>query len=282
MRKWIVLLLVAAPVFATEPNPTAKQRELVEKILVVTRADAAAKTVLDAMFAEFEKSFAGNGDDAVQKRERFKMFRERVASLDIMKDFQETQIRLYSKYFTENELADLLAFYASPSGKKVIEVLPNLMRESMQEGAEKIGSRLAQVAKEVDDDYEKARPWQNTMKDIRSIATAVEAYATDNDGKYPTGDIDAIKKVLSPTYIQNFPEKDMWGRPYAYIASEDRKHYRVASSGADTNFEWDTVRITPIEKDFQTKWSTRLEDDLIYADGEYLQMPIQAKPKSED
>jgi len=282
MRKLMVLLLVAVPVFATEPNPSPKQRELVEKFLAATDSDATGKRMMDAMLAQFEKAFQGESDDEIENRETFKMFRERVAKLDLMKAFHEEQIRLYAKYFDEKELTDLVNFYSSPTGKKVVDVLPNLLRESMQMASEKLGPQFARLAEEVKQDYEKARPWRGTMKNIRVIATALEAYATDNEGNYPTGNIDAIKKVLVPTYLKEFPEHDMWGKPYAYAVSDDRKHYRVVSSGADTNFEWDSLRPVALPESFQTKWTNRLEDDLIYADGEYFQMPVQAKPKNDN
>lgn len=129
------------------------------------------------------------------------------------------------------------------------------------------------------------RPWRGTMKDIRTVATAIEAYQTDQaDGTYPSGDYAGLKAVLQGNwkYLDKFPEKDMWGNPYAYVVSADRHHYRIVSSGADSNFEWDSRRITlpkPGEAAV-TRYSERLEDDLIYGDGEYIQVPVQMKPKA--
>ena len=117
---------------------------------------------------------------------------------------------------------------------------------------------------------------------MRTIATAVEAYATDYDETYPAGDYAALEKVLVPTYIKTMPEKDMWGHPYAYVVSDDHKHYRIVSGGADTNFEWDSLRIVADAKDADVKYRDRLEDDLIYADGSFLQLPAQAKPKTKE
>ncbi|MEA2164025.1 MAG: hypothetical protein QOK37_2152 [Thermoanaerobaculia bacterium] len=74
----------------------------------------------------------------------------------------------------------------------------------------------------------------------------------------------------------------MWGNSYAYIVSADRHHYRIVSSGADSNFEWDSRRIAPTKpgETTQMRYSDRLEDDLIYADGSFIQLPSQAKPKT--
>jgi len=42
-------------------------------------------------------------------------------------------IPIYDKYYSEEELRDLLNFYGSPTGKKVISVTPNVMKDSLQE-----------------------------------------------------------------------------------------------------------------------------------------------------
>lgn len=281
MRKLIVLLLLACPIFATEPNPSPKQRELIEKMLVLMNAEASTHAVMDAMFSQMEQEIIGASDDEAEARETFKLFRERAMKIDFGKDLREAQIRLYAKYFTEKELADLVAFYTSETGKKMIATMPQLMRESLEIGAKQIGPKLAKLTVEVHEEMEKARPWRKTMADMRMIATAVEAYQTDENA-YPAGDINAIEKVLVPTYIKKMPQKDMWGHAYAYAVSPDRQQYRIASAGADTNFEWDSLRIAPMKEGEDVKYRERLEDDLIYADGRFLQLPVQAKPKEKD
>src|ERR1043166_2811340 len=111
MRKLIVLLLIACPIFATEPNPSAKQRELIEKMLTLMNAEASTHAVMDAMFSQMEQEILGESDDESEAREMFKLFRERAMKIDFGKDLREAQVRLYAKYFTEKELADLVAFY---------------------------------------------------------------------------------------------------------------------------------------------------------------------------
>jgi hypothetical protein len=43
---------------------------------------------------------------------------------------------IYDKYFTDDDIVQLIAFYQSPVGKKVVEKLPVIMQESMQVGSE--------------------------------------------------------------------------------------------------------------------------------------------------
>jgi hypothetical protein len=45
-------------------------------------------------------------------------------------------IPIYAKHFTQKEINQLLDFYRSPVGKKVIEKMPTIMQESMMVGQE--------------------------------------------------------------------------------------------------------------------------------------------------
>jgi hypothetical protein len=51
-------------------------------------------------------------------------------------------VPIYQKHFSEEEIAELLRFYRSPTGMKVTETLPQVMQESMLAGQE-WGQRLA-------------------------------------------------------------------------------------------------------------------------------------------
>lgn len=49
---------------------------------------------------------------------------------------------LHDRYFSESELRNLIDFYKSDTGKKVIEVMPSLVAESMTRAAEVIMPRI--------------------------------------------------------------------------------------------------------------------------------------------
>lgn len=62
-------------------------------------------------------------------------------------DLTNLVIPIYEKHFTQDEIRELIAFYRSPIGTKMISVLPQLTQESMQAGQEwgtKIGEDLLQ------------------------------------------------------------------------------------------------------------------------------------------
>jgi hypothetical protein len=157
----------------------------------------------------------------------------------------------------------------------------------MEAGIENVGPKIDKVMAEVIEIQEKKRPWRRTMSDIRRVATALEAYSIDHEERYPNGDYAALKELLA-SYLTAFPEKDMWGNGYAYVVSPDGSTYRLISSGADGNFEWDSRRVATksademLEDAPETRYQERLEVDLIFENGYFLQVPLQAKSKTDD
>lgn len=207
------------------------------------------------------------------------MFREHAAKIDFGAVMNDAYVRIYAKYFTTAELEELVRFYTSPIGRKSLEVMPDMMREGMQAGSEHLGPKISEAMAAAQADFDKKRPWRTTMSDLRSVATAVETYSIDHDDKYPAGDYASLEAQLVPTYLKKLPAKDMWNHDYAYVVSEDGEHYRLVSAGADANFEWDSRRIVEFNENepAPTNYRDRLEDDLIYQDGSFLQLPVQAK-----
>lgn len=43
-------------------------------------------------------------------------------------------VPIYDKYFSDDDIKSMLAFYATPVGKKMVQVLPQLTNESMEVG----------------------------------------------------------------------------------------------------------------------------------------------------
>ena len=79
-------------------------------------------------------------------------------------------------------------------------------------------------------DAERAR-W--TMSDMRSLATALEAFAKDHKA-YPEGTtLAAVLASIEPAYIRKAPSRDAWGRAYIYASSAGGDGYTLVSAGAD-------------------------------------------------
>ena len=102
---------------------------------------------------------------------------------------------------------------------------------------------------------------KRTMADLRTIATAAEAYATDNN-QYPQ-----TLDGLAPKYIMRVPSVDGWGHPFEYrcITDETGKctGYLIASSGKDGRRETSETRGS----------TTNFDCDIVYSNGSFVEYP---------
>jgi hypothetical protein len=276
----VALLVCALPLFATEPNPSKRQSELIDQLLALLGTEKTSHAVLDYYVDEMYKqeAAAANGDPAAledAKKDTARL-RELMGQLNFTEIQHDATVHTYAKYLSEADLEALVAFYKTPAAQKYIAALPEISKEAMKAGAEKIGPKLLAIVQQVQQEREQRHPWERTMRDIRTIATAVEAYATDTN-KYPQES--ELSKALVPTYIQELPAKDGWGTAYFYTVSTDGEHYRIASAGSDSVFGWDTRKIA-LRETQETKYSDDLGEDIIYQDGDFVQAPAITKPKA--
>ena len=58
--------------------------------------------------------------------------------------FVDKLIDIYAKYYSHKDIKNLIAFYKTDTGKKTIEIMPNLLQESMELG-QKWGTAMGPV-----------------------------------------------------------------------------------------------------------------------------------------
>ena len=114
---------------------------------------------------------------------------------------------------------------------------------------------------------------KRTMADMRSVATAWEARATDVNSYLAAGATlggvtymepnalitASVTSILGPTYIKRVPDTDAWGQTFA-VASSDTQ-YSIESYGKNKTDDTD-VAVT-----------TRFDCDIIFADGTFVAYP---------
>jgi type II secretory pathway pseudopilin PulG len=130
---------------------------------------------------------------------------------------------------------------------------------------------------------------KRTMADMRTIATALEARATDlnsytvnpaatraNAGKrveeFGTLHRESfadLERALVPTYIEKLPRKDGWGvdfeiRTGDYNEKGQAMLYALRSYGSDRNPDGDA---------YEVRVNTAFREDLVYAQGTFVRYP---------
>lgn len=161
----LVVLSCAAGVQAQESITPAKH-ELVKELLELTGGAKTTEALLNSMLDQNEKDLPELLTQAIStdlgltasEREAFrqqlnesaaranKRFRELIKErLNFPQLIDDISYSIYDKYFTEGELRDLVAFYKTPTGRKTIEVLPQLFADSMAKASEAIIPRIQEI-----------------------------------------------------------------------------------------------------------------------------------------
>lgn len=173
----LCVLLCGSAALARAQQPqqelTPEKRALINELLAAIDARTTVNSLIDTMLSQAEKSseqmvadtISERGDMTPQEKEEHrkkmmassarmnKRFRELMAQrIDMLKIMQDISYSVYYKYFTEDEIKDMIAFYKSPTGKKSIEVMPKLFSDSMTRTAEVLMPKLRQIIKEITDE----------------------------------------------------------------------------------------------------------------------------------
>lgn len=125
---------------AAKPKIDAGKRADILKMMQMTGAGNLGVQVMDQMFA------AMSGNMTPEQKKTLEEIRKEVNPNELV----ELVLPVYDKYFTQDEIREIIKFYESPVGKKTIQNMPSLMREAMEVG-QRWGMSLAErVQKRMD------------------------------------------------------------------------------------------------------------------------------------
>lgn len=116
---------------------------------------------------------------------------------------------------------------------------------------------------------------KRTMADIRSIASAWEARATDVNQYSAAGiswpatasNASDLSTMLTPTYIKNIPAYDGWSNAVRVGVNTAGSSYSIKSYGAD---KAETTTATSAANALTTQ---NFDCDIIYSDGSFVVYP---------
>ena len=110
---------------------------------------------------------------------------------------------------------------------------------------------------------------KRSMADIRTVGTAVEAYAVDM-AFYPTfteGDFDATWfAYLEPTYVKTVPRSDGWRT--SFRARSESRFYTLGSAARDRVFEFNLTDPT-----YNGRTTQSMDCDIVYSNGSFMSYP---------
>lgn len=120
----VVLVAVAGSLFAAPAPVAAKKRESIRTLLELTGMAKVADQMIGQMFDSFSKNVPSVPPE-VWDRMKKKMKAD---------DLIELLTPVYDKYYTQEDLDGMIAFYRTPLGQKVVRTLPDVSREGFEIG----------------------------------------------------------------------------------------------------------------------------------------------------
>ncbi len=140
MRSTIfVVLLAATSALAANPVPSEKlARDAVALSKAIYTPEMHARQMeatTNATMAQF-----GNMPGIKVDADKFKAAMTRILDYQWMVDLQAS---MFAKYYSSEELAELLKFYQSPVGKKALSIMPQVTQDVMGQSMEKTRSPAA-------------------------------------------------------------------------------------------------------------------------------------------
>ena len=115
---------------------------------------------------------------------------------------------------------------------------------------------------------------KRSMADMRTIATAWEARATDVNKYSAAGAFTlpsiavaetTMDTILSPTYIKALPANDGWGHGWAFAVDTNGQQYSITSYGRDGTPQGGSLTTVTT--------TTNFDCDIVYSQGQFLQYP---------
>ena len=133
----IACLLLGSVSFAQEnPADAPASKADIEKYLDVLHTRDLMKTMMDAMSKQMHQMIAEQlkKDPAMtpQAEGRVNKMMDDIIKTMPIDDLIDAMIPVYQKHFTKGNIDDLLAFYSTPTGQKLVKELPAISTEAMQ------------------------------------------------------------------------------------------------------------------------------------------------------
>ncbi len=156
-------------VIISQEIPTYK-KQLIDEYLELTGGEKTFRQLLQGMLSQMEQQLGSmlnselirNPKLSAQERQeiaaKFNQKMSRIAQkynhrflerIDYQQIVEGVYYPLYDKYFTEADLRVLIDFYQTPTGRKTIEVMPQLFQESMQLTTQVISPTVANIMQEI-------------------------------------------------------------------------------------------------------------------------------------
>jgi hypothetical protein len=120
----------ATPLSANSKVDPTKEADI-RQLIQLTGADKLADQMMSTMEANLKPGLMNAFPPGEYREKLVTLFFEKIHSKAIV-GIQQITIPAYDKYFTDEEIREMIAFYQTPIGKKAVTVMPQLMNDVLQ------------------------------------------------------------------------------------------------------------------------------------------------------
>jgi hypothetical protein len=129
MKKPILLVIIFVATTFTSFSQT--KRESIKELFHLMQTDSTMEKTFAAIVPAIMTQIPKEYKDSTKLAQMTQFMNSLFTSSKVMckKMLDEDLVVIYDKLFTENEINDLIVFYKTPTGKKMIEKLPEMQKE---------------------------------------------------------------------------------------------------------------------------------------------------------
>jgi hypothetical protein len=135
------ICIVLAPSDKISAQMTEEQKNI-KRLVELTRVDLIVKDITIETIKKLEFSFPQVSPDVI---------REFMNKVDTDKAVEDILVPIYERYFSPSEIEELLRFYESPVGKKMMTVHSQIMQEAIGAGQQWGHSQAKEFIRQLDD-----------------------------------------------------------------------------------------------------------------------------------
>jgi len=108
------------------------KQENIKVLFQLMQTDSVVEKMINSMIPIMMKSMPQQQDSTAMSMMNATMKKMTDVMMDITKRLlNEDMLAIYDKYYTEKDIKDLVAFYKSSAGQKMVKVSPDLNKEMM-------------------------------------------------------------------------------------------------------------------------------------------------------
>lgn len=128
----MALFILSASLYAESPTPSISYKKTFKKFLEISQSDTILKEINDEKNVKKLIDQITKGENIAKAKQDQITLMVRDTFSNITKELEDQMLLLYSKYYTEQDLNDLIVLYQTSTGKKLANNAVAIFNDSME------------------------------------------------------------------------------------------------------------------------------------------------------